>query len=72
MGRWDAEFAELVALYLAEAGPRLAAASELAEGLRAGGSDAHCLAFPSPQGHDAFLVDFERFGPAVRGFLDAL
>ena len=30
------------------------------------------LPLPSPQGHDAFLVDFDRFGPAVRGFLDAL
>jgi hypothetical protein len=36
VSNWDAEFAELVALYLAEAGPRLAAASELAHGLRAG------------------------------------
>jgi homoserine O-acetyltransferase len=27
---------------------------------------------PSPQGHDAFLVDEARFGPAVAGFLRAL
>jgi len=26
----------------------------------------------SPQGHDAFLVDYDRYGPAVRGFLDTL
>ncbi len=45
---------------------------EIAEGLRRGGVDAELLAMPSPQGHDAFLVDIERFGPAVRGFLDAL
>jgi len=45
---------------------------EIAEGLRAGGADARFLALDSPQGHDAFLVDFERFGPAVRGFLDTL
>ena len=45
---------------------------EIADGLAAGGCDAHCLALDSPQGHDAFLVDFARFGPAVRGFLDAL
>ncbi|MBB1060741.1 homoserine O-acetyltransferase MetX [Marilutibacter spongiae] len=45
---------------------------EIAEGLRAGGCDATFLPLPSPQGHDAFLVDFERFGPAVRGFLDGL
>ncbi|MGH8086267.1 MAG: homoserine O-acetyltransferase MetX [Lysobacter sp.] len=45
---------------------------EIADGLRAGGADAQFLALDSPQGHDAFLVDFERFGPAVRGFLDTL
>ena len=43
---------------------------EIAEGLRAGGADASFLPLPSPQGHDAFLVDFDRFAPAVRGFLD--
>jgi len=42
---------------------------QIADGLRAGGAEAHCLALPSPQGHDAFLVDIERFGPAVAGFL---
>ena len=42
---------------------------QIAEGLRAGGSDAQCIAFPSPQGHDAFLVDFARFSPAVAAFL---
>ncbi|GAA4783385.1 homoserine O-acetyltransferase MetX [Lysobacter hankyongensis] len=45
---------------------------EIADGLLAGGTDAQCLALPSPQGHDAFLVDIARFGPAVRGFLDSL
>jgi homoserine O-acetyltransferase len=45
---------------------------QIADGLRAGGVDAGFLGLPSPQGHDAFLVDFERFSPAVRGFLDAL
>lgn len=45
---------------------------EIADGLRAGGCDAAALPLESPQGHDAFLVDFERFGPAVRGFLDTL
>ncbi|CAG4973801.1 homoserine O-acetyltransferase MetX [Novilysobacter luteus] len=45
---------------------------EIAEGLRAGGADASFLPLPSPQGHDAFLVDFDRFAPAVRGFLDTL
>ena len=45
---------------------------EVAEGLARGGADARFLGLESPQGHDAFLVDFDRFGPAVRGFLDAL
>ena len=46
---------------------------EIADGLRSGGgADAHFLPLESPQGHDAFLVDFDRFGPAVREFLDAL
>ncbi|NYZ61261.1 homoserine O-acetyltransferase MetX [Luteimonas deserti] len=45
---------------------------QIAEGLRAGGVDASFLPLASPQGHDAFLVDIERFGPAVGGFLDAL
>ncbi|QDA56123.1 homoserine O-acetyltransferase MetX [Thermomonas aquatica] len=45
---------------------------QIADGLRAGGCQADFLPLESPQGHDAFLVDFERFGPAVRGFLDAL
>lgn len=43
---------------------------EIAEGLAAGGTDARFLPLESPQGHDAFLVDIARFGPAVRGFLD--
>ena len=45
---------------------------QIADGLRAGGARADFLPLPSPQGHDAFLVDIERFGPAVRGFLDAV
>ena len=45
---------------------------QVADGLRAGGIDAQFLPLDSPQGHDAFLVDIERFDPAVRNFLDAL
>ncbi|MBW3549786.1 MAG: homoserine O-acetyltransferase [Proteobacteria bacterium] len=45
---------------------------EIAEGLREGGADADFLPLPSPQGHDAFLVDIARFGPAVQGFLASL
>lgn len=44
---------------------------QIADGLAAGACDARCLALPSPQGHDAFLVDIARFGPAVRGFLES-
>ncbi|MFC0679218.1 homoserine O-acetyltransferase [Lysobacter korlensis] len=45
---------------------------EIASGLAAGGADARFLPLESPQGHDAFLVDIQRFGPAVRDFLAAL
>lgn len=45
---------------------------EIAEGLRAGGAESEFLPLPSPQGHDAFLVDIARFGPAVAGFLERL
>lgn len=42
---------------------------QIADGLRAGGVDSRFLPLPSPQGHDAFLVDIARFGPAVHDFL---
>lgn len=45
---------------------------EIADGLRDGGADSRFLPLPSPQGHDAFLVDIARFGPAIAGFLDEL
>jgi homoserine O-acetyltransferase len=45
---------------------------EIAEGLARGGVETRFVPLESPQGHDAFLVDFERFGPAVGAFLDAL
>ena len=45
---------------------------QVAAGLREGGADADFLPLPSPQGHDAFLVDIARFGPAVRNFLSGL
>lgn len=45
---------------------------QIADGLRAGGAEARFLPLPSPQGHDAFLVDIERFGAAVGSFLAAL
>ena len=45
---------------------------QIAEGLRAGGAEAEFAALPSPQGHDAFLVDIERFGAVIAGFLGRL
>ena len=45
---------------------------QIADGLRRGGADAAFLPLESPQGHDAFLVDIARFGPAVAGFLATL
>lgn len=45
---------------------------QVADGLRAGGAESEFLPLDSPQGHDAFLVDFARFGPAISGFLARL
>ncbi len=45
---------------------------QLADGLRAGGADVTFAPLPSPQGHDAFLVDIARFGPVVGDFLASL
>jgi homoserine O-acetyltransferase len=45
---------------------------EIADGLREGGADSSFLPLESPQGHDAFLVDIARFGPAVGDFLEGL
>ena len=41
----------------------------IAEHLRAVGRDVEFHAFPSPQGHDSFLVDYARFEPAIGDFL---
>jgi homoserine O-acetyltransferase len=42
---------------------------ELADGLREAGVDVEFHAFPSLQGHDAFLSDLARFEPAIGGFI---
>jgi homoserine O-acetyltransferase len=42
---------------------------EIADVLRASGRDVTFAALPSVQGHDSFLVDFDRFSPTVGGFL---
>jgi len=45
---------------------------EIADRLRAPGRDVVFHAFPSIQGHDAFLVDLERFEPAIGRFLSGI
>jgi homoserine O-acetyltransferase/O-succinyltransferase len=45
---------------------------EIATGLRCGGCKVDFQALPSIQGHDAFLVDMESFGPAVAHYLAEL
>jgi homoserine O-acetyltransferase len=42
---------------------------EIADHLRAAGVATEYHAFPSLQGHDAFLTDLDRFEPAIGGFL---
>ena len=45
---------------------------QIAKGLEAAGARVEFVALDSPQGHDAFLVDIEHYGPAIGGFLDRL
>ena len=45
---------------------------QIATELRSAGSDVEFLAFPSPQGHDASLVDYARIDPAIGEFLKLL
>jgi len=45
---------------------------EIVERLRATGCAVEFNAFPSLQGHDSFLVDLQRFEPAIGGFLAAV
>jgi homoserine O-acetyltransferase len=42
---------------------------EIADHLRAAGVSVEYHAFPSVQGHDAFLTDLDRFEPAIGGFM---
>jgi len=44
---------------------------QIADGLRRGGSDARFTPLPCPQGHDAFLVAIDAFGPPISEFLAA-
>ncbi|MEF2155942.1 homoserine O-acetyltransferase [Luteimonas sp. FXH3W] len=45
---------------------------QIAELLASSGAPTQFLSLPSPQGHDAFLVDYDRFIPAVRDYLHRL
>jgi homoserine O-acetyltransferase len=45
---------------------------QIADELRAAGRAVEFHAFPSPQGHDAFLVDHARFEPAIGNFVRSL
>ena len=45
---------------------------EIARSLHRLGIDTRLEMLPSPQGHDAFLVDFETFGNVVGGFFRAI
>jgi homoserine O-acetyltransferase len=45
---------------------------QIADGLRAGGAVVDFVPLDSPQGHDAFLVDIENFGAAIRRFLNSI
>jgi homoserine O-acetyltransferase/O-succinyltransferase len=50
----------------------LAQQQELARALVRAGTQVEFHAMPSLQGHDAFLVDMENFGPAMAHFLNSL
>ncbi len=43
---------------------------EIASGLASAGVDARFVPLNCPQGHDAFLVAIDQFGPEIAGFLD--
>ena len=45
---------------------------QIRDGLATGGTAVTYHALPSIQGHDAFLVDIERFDPAVRQYMSTL
>jgi homoserine O-acetyltransferase len=45
---------------------------QIADGFRAGGAVVDFVALDSPQGHDSFLVDVQRFGAAIARLLASL
>jgi homoserine O-acetyltransferase len=50
----------------------LASQREIADGLEQAGVTTQFSILPSLQGHDSFLVDMERFRPAIGDFLAGL
>jgi homoserine acetyltransferase len=42
---------------------------DIVEALAANAIDAELVALPSDQGHDSFLVDYDRFKPAIASYL---
>jgi homoserine O-acetyltransferase len=45
---------------------------EIADGLKAAGREVRFVPLASIQGHDSFLIDYDRFGPAVGDFLRSI
>lgn len=45
---------------------------QIAEGISGSAAQTEFVPLPSPQGHDAFLVDIDRFGPAISRFFEGL
>ena len=45
---------------------------EFADGLAAGGGDVEFMRSRRLQGHDSFLVDLDRFDPAIGDFLKSI
>ena len=45
---------------------------QIAQGLSRGGAQTQFMPLDSPQGHDAFLVDIEKFAPPIQTFLNGL
>lgn len=68
LGRIDVERALVIGVSTDILFP-LSQQEEIADGLSAAGAHVDFVALDSPQGHDAFLVDIERFGAAIGGFL---
>ena len=45
---------------------------DIADALAANGIETRMIALPSIQGHDAFLVDYERFIPAIESYFQSI